>query len=126
MARILVVEDNEDLRLIIKDILEDAGHDISQACDGAEVEEILSIQPVDLVLTDIIMPEQEGIQTIIRLRKQFPDLKIIGMSGGGSLGNAEYYLEMAQEFGANAALQKPFSKTQLIETIQELIGCPTS
>ena len=121
MSHILVVEDSEDLRYIIKDILKKAGHEVSEACDGSEVAALLTGKPIDLVVTDILMPEQEGIQTILQIRRSNPDIKIIGMSGGGA-GGAEHYLEMAREFGANATMLKPFKKTQLLELVDELLG----
>jgi len=124
MSQILVVEDNDDLRTIIKDILEGEGHAVQTACDGSEVADIMAGTQFDLILTDILMPEKEGIQTILEVRHAQPDLKIIGMSGGGQ-GGAEHYLEMAREFGADATLQKPFTKAQLLEHVQTLLGTRT-
>ncbi len=121
MADIVVVEDNTDLRQIIAHILTKAGHSVTEACDGSEILEILAKQPADIVLTDIVMPNQEGIQTIVQIRRHYPHLKIIGMSSGGSEGEG-YYLEMAREFGANATLAKPFPKGKLLETVEALIG----
>ncbi len=123
MSHILVVEDSEDLRFIIKDFLLKAGHRVSEACDGSEVADHLTGDPIDLVITDILMPEQEGIQTILQIRRSSPDVKIIGMSGGG-VGGAEHYLEMAREFGANETLQKPFKKAQILELVDKLLGAP--
>jgi CheY-like chemotaxis protein len=124
MSHILVVEDSEDLRYIIKSILKKAGHRVSEACDGSEVSQCLAGDPIDLVVTDILMPEQEGIQTIVQIRRSNPNIKIIGMSGGGK-GGAEHYLEMAREFGAHATMQKPFKKAQLLELVDELLGVST-
>ena len=121
MSHILVVEDSEDLRYIVKDILKKAGHEVSEAGDGSEVSQCLAGNPIDLVITDILMPEQEGIQTILQIRRSNPDIKIIGMSGGGA-GGAEHYLEMAREFGANATMLKPFEKAQLLELVDTLLG----
>ena len=120
MSHILVVEDSEDLRYIVKDILQRAGHQVSEACDGSEVSDILTGDPIDLVITDILMPEQEGISTILQIRRNNPNIKIIGMSGGGK-GGAEHYLEMAREFGADATMQKPFKKAQLLQLVDELL-----
>ncbi len=121
MAHIVVVEDNADLRLIVAHILKGAGHSVTEASDGSEILEILAKQPADLVLTDIVMPNQEGIQTIVQIRRHYPNLKIIGMSSGGSEGDG-HYLEMAREFGAHATLAKPFSKGKLLEVVDALIG----
>ncbi len=125
MADIVVVEDNTDLRQIIAHILTKAGHSVTEACDGSEILEILAKQPADLVLTDIVMPNQEGIQTIVQIRRHYPHLKIIGMSSGGSEGDG-HYLEMAREFGANATLAKPFPKAKLLETVETLLGTVAS
>ncbi len=125
MADIVVVEDNTDLRQIIAQILTKAGHSVTEASDGSEILEILARQPADLVLTDIVMPNQEGIQTIVQIRRHYPHLKIIGMSSGGSEGDG-HYLEMAREFGANATLAKPFPKAKLLETVETLLGAVAS
>jgi CheY-like chemotaxis protein len=124
MSHILIVEDDADLRCGIKDILKRAGHRVLEACDGSAVSPLLTGEPIDLVITDILMPEQEGIQTIVQIRHSDPDIKIIGMSGGGTegAGGATHYLEMAREFGAHATLQKPFGKTQLLALVDELLG----
>ena len=123
MPHILIVEDSDDLRFIVKDFLQKAGHRVSEACDGCEVTDHLAGDPIDLVITDILMPEQEGIQTILQIRRRFPDVKIIGMSGGG-IGGAAHYLEMAREFGANETIQKPFKKEQILELVDKLLGTP--
>lgn len=120
MACVLVVEDERNLRDIICSILRIAGHEIIEACDGSEISEQLQHRNPDLVLTDILMPEKEGIQTIIELRRHNPNLRIIGMSGGGMEG-PDHYLDMAKEFGANRTLRKPFSKEKLLKTIDAVL-----
>jgi CheY-like chemotaxis protein len=121
MARILVVDDNVRLRAVVRDILTQAGHEVETAGNGIEACQILKRLPVDLLITDIIMPDQEGIQTIISLRRDYPGLRIIAMSGDGC-DNAGFYLEMAREFGADITLHKPFSRAQIIEAVEGLLG----
>jgi CheY-like chemotaxis protein len=121
MARVLVVEDERNLREIICSILQVAGHEVIAASDGSEITEKLQNQTLDLVLTDILMPEKEGIQTIIELRRLNPHIRIIGMSGGGMEG-PDHYLDMAKEFGANQTLRKPFSKEKLLRTIDTVLN----
>jgi CheY-like chemotaxis protein len=120
MAQVLIIEDETNLRGIIRSILEEAGHDVTEACDGSEIAELLADHVPDLVITDILMPEKEGIQTIIELHRNCPSLKIIGMSGGGMEG-PEHYLDMAKEFGADTTLRKPFNKEKLLKTVNSVL-----
>jgi DNA-binding response OmpR family regulator len=123
MAHILLVEDDFNLRSVLAEILEDAGHRVSALTDGKAVEKCMSIDPGDLVIMDIILPEQDGIETINNLRRNYPDVKIIGMSGGGQTGSigAEHYLNAALTFGAHDALQKPFEHTELLDKINAVL-----
>ncbi len=116
MARILVVDDEELARFTLCEILEGAGHDVTEASNGNEAIERQRGQPFDLVVTDIIMPEKEGVETIIELKRDYPDLKIIGISGGGRSRNMDF-LKLAEEFGADAVLAKPFSEDELMERV---------
>lgn len=125
MACVLVVEDEQNLRGIIAAILTGAGYEVIEACDGSEIGACLEGARPDLVLTDILMPEKEGIQTIIELRRQNPELRIIGMSGGGMVG-ADHYLDMAKVFGANQTLQKPFSKEKLLRVVAAVLAAPVA
>ena len=125
MASVLVIEDERNLRNIVCSILRQAGHDVVEVEDGCEVTEEILNQDLDLVITDILMPEKEGIQTIIELHRNNPQLKIIGMSGGGMDG-PEHYLDMAKEFGADDTLQKPFSKEKLLKTVDAVLATPTA
>ncbi len=121
VARILVTDDNARLRAALRNILTLAGHEVETASNGVEACQILDRLPVDLLITDIIMPDREGIQTIAGLHRERPDLHIIAMSGEGSDG-AGFYLEMAREFGADLTLSKPFSKSQVLEAVEGLLG----
>ena len=120
MARILVVDDDARLTAVLRDILTQAGYEVETACNGEEACKAFRRLPADLVITDILMPEKEGIQTITSLRRVCPGLRIIAMSGGGQESPA-FYLEMAREFGADVTLQKPFSKAQVLQAVEDLI-----
>ena len=121
MARILVIDDEEGLRMIVREILESAGHEVLLAGDGQQGLELQRTERADLVITDIFMPQKEGIETIIELRQEFPGIKIIAMSGGGALRTLDY-LPAAQEFGALRTLSKPFEAAVLLATVDELLG----
>ena len=128
MIRVLVVEDDSNLRAIVRRILQRAGYEVIEACNGLEAVEKLhamSDTSVHLVITDILMPEREGIETIVGLRRQHPEIKIIAMSGGGK-GGADHYLEMAREFGADHAMHKPFDKADLLAAVENLVGLATA
>lgn len=120
MARILVVDDDDQIRSLLRRMLQKFGHDVIDAVDGKDALEKYTLNPTDLVITDILMPEKEGIQTIMELRRDFPDAKIIAISGGGAVG-PETYLTMARELGADRTLTKPFTIEALQEIVNELI-----
>ena len=120
MSRILIVEDDTNLRMILQNIVVQAGYSVLTAADGSEALDHIYQDPPQLVITDIIMPETEGIELILSLRKLFPDIPIIAISGGGQLG-ADYYLDMAREFGADITLAKPFDKQMLLDAVESLL-----
>ena len=120
MARILVVDDDALFRETLLTSLEGAGHELSAAANGVECLRLLEQQQADLVIMDILMPEKEGIETIIELRKRFPELRIIAMSGGGAPGKVNM-LEAAKKLGANLGLAKPFRLAALTKSIEEVL-----
>ena len=120
MARILVIDDDDNVRLSVKLALEDADYEVDEAADGAEGMRRLRSQPVDLVITDIFMPEKEGLETIDELKRDFPQIKIIAISGGGSMDPQEY-LQIARKLGADRSLLKPFDIDLLVKTADELL-----
>ncbi|MFC1762746.1 response regulator [Planctomycetota bacterium] len=120
MARILIADDDTHLTSILKDILERHGHEAVEAADGVSALSLCAQQKFDLVITDILMPEKEGIEVISELSKAFPDTKIIAMSGGGRV-DATHYLDMAKEFGADRVIIKPFDHQQIIDTVDVLL-----
>ena len=121
MASILLVEDDEQLRPLLRLVLERGGHQVVEAGNGKEALEIYLRKPTDLVVTDLVMPDKEGLETILELRRIYPDVKIIAMSGGGRTGGTEGYLDLAKKFGANHILTKPFSNQEILEGIQMVV-----
>ena len=120
MATILVIDDEEEIRKILQTILEEAGHEVSLAVNGAEGLSLFREEPVDIVITDLIMPGKEGIETIRDLRAQFPDVKIIAISGrGGSYTNAN--LDRAVMIGADRSVAKPFGVSDILRVVGELV-----
>ena len=119
--RILVIEDDAEVRGMICKVLNKEDYDVVEAENGNEAFKLLNSEAnIDLVITDIIMPEKEGIETILELNKDYPHIKILAISGGGK-GSAQDYLSMAKGMGADVTLKKPFVKQELLEAVQELL-----
>jgi DNA-binding response OmpR family regulator len=118
MARILVIDDDPDIRAFLEEILKPAGHEVILAADGREGMERYRTSPADLVITDLYMPNQEGLETIRELRTCFPEVAIIAMSGRTA---ALTMLSVAQKFGAVEVLRKPFSADELIAAVEEAL-----
>lgn len=121
MARILVIDDEELVRAAVRVTLEGAGHQVTEAEDGEEGISRQRERPFDVVITDILMPTKEGIETIMQLRKDFEDLKIIAISGGGRTDNVNY-LDLAEKLGAEKTLVKPFTNAELLQSVDECLS----
>jgi DNA-binding response OmpR family regulator len=121
MPRILIIDDDEPFRTMLRMTLTKLGYDVIEAPNGKLGLSLHLASPADLVMTDLIMPEQEGLETIRLLRRKQPEVKIVAMSGGGRI-NARDFLVVARMFGANRTLVKPFSREQLEATLAELLG----
>lgn len=106
---------------MISRTLTTAGYEVVEAADGRSGLSAYRQQPCDVVLTDIIMPDVEGLQTIQELRRDHPDIRIIAMSGAGATRGAGY-LDLASKFGARHILQKPFRQEQLLAALDEVLG----
>jgi YesN/AraC family two-component response regulator len=124
MARLLIIDDEKLARITLRKILESAGHHVVEASNGSEGIAMYRANPTDLVITDIIMPDKEGVETIIELKRDFPDIRIIAVSGGGRTRNLDF-LKLAQENGAQHVLAKPFSRQELIGAVNSVLtGSP--
>jgi DNA-binding NtrC family response regulator len=117
---IVLVDDDELLRTALVAILERAGFTVHATVDGEQALRFIEKNPVSLVITDLIMPQIEGIELIVRLRKSRPDLKIIAISGGGRV-RPETFLGAAKSLGAWKVMSKPFSTPDLIAAIHEAL-----
>lgn len=123
MARILLVDDDEFVRGILRKALVSAGYEVEEAPDGKKALASYRQQASDLVITDLVMPEKDGLEMIRELRSLDPAVKIIAMSGGGRmLGPAQLYLASARIFGAVRILAKPFNASALLQAVSDVLS----
>ena len=120
MARILIIDDDDSVRAMLRLTLAHHGHTVIEARNGKEGLERFAPAAADLLITDIVMPEQEGLGVLMELRKRQPPVKIIAISGGGQQ-SAVDYLHMAKLLGATKVLAKPFSNEALMAAVNELL-----
>jgi DNA-binding response OmpR family regulator len=120
MSKILIIDDNGSLRKLIRQLMETAGHCVHEAENGRLGMLAFEQLRPDLVITDIIMPEQEGLETIVRMGKQRRDVRIVAISGGG-VGSKEDYLYLAEKMGADRVMAKPFDLNAFADMVQELL-----
>ncbi len=121
MASILVIDDEAPIRKMLKKLLERNGHNTLEAENGNQGLKVFKTAFPDLIITDLIMPDKEGIETILELKKLDPDVKIIAISGGG-VTEPEMYLDLARRFGAARAFTKPVDNKTLINAVNELLA----
>ena len=120
MKQILIIDDETQIRLMLKKILEREGFRATVASDGKEGMDLFNNEPADLVITDIIMPEKDGLEVILELKKSYPDVPIIAISGGGK-NSSSHYLDMAKLLGANAIFEKPIDKEELLNAVKKYL-----
>ena len=125
MALILIIDDEPQIRSMLKLMLEREGYEVAEAPDGIEGIRVYRQKPADLVITDLIMPNKDGIGMIIDLKKEFPNVKIIAMSGGG-LNKPEGYLKGAKKLGAACTLTKPIDRDEMLKAIKDVLQSPSS
>ena len=130
-AKVLIIDDEKDIRIVLKEIFERADFDVEVAADSNDGMNLLRKGPVDLVVIDVIMPGKDGVTAAKEIRKEFPATKIIVISGGGNVGPGDYepgaikttaYLASAIAAGVDLTLTKPFDRNQLIKAAKELTG----
>jgi CheY-like chemotaxis protein len=131
MAKIIVIDDEEDIRNVLKEVLERAGYKVSVASNSENGLELLRHEGADLVITDIIMPGSDGVDTVYRIRMEFPKTRVIVISGGGNVTPMDYepgaikteaYLASASLAGADVTLKKPFDRQELLDAVKELMA----
>jgi CheY-like chemotaxis protein len=124
VKKVLIIEDDEFVQKMLKQTFERAGYEVALASNGAAGVKLYDsklslLEPFDVVITDLIMPEMEGIETITKLRKSNPNVKIIAISGGGR-NKPEDYLHLAQKLGAVYTFTKPVDRDALLQKVSEL------
>ena len=121
MAHILLIDDDDDVRTMIRLTLVQFGHTVIEARNGREGLALFPHAAADLVITDIVMPEGEGLEVLMALRRHVPPVKVMAISGGGRVSAADY-LHMAKAMGAAKVLAKPFSAEVLLAAVNELLA----
>jgi CheY-like chemotaxis protein len=119
MKNILVLDDNEDIRRLLILMLSVEGYNVHDAAETDTAFKIIRNTHIDLIITDLIMPDKDGLEVIIELRRDFPDIKIIAVSAGGRIGPSTY-LDMANKLGAHRVFNKPFNQQEIIQAVGEL------
>lgn len=121
MATVLVIDDDDMVRTMLLRTLTRGGHTAVGARDGIEGVARFRESPADLVITDIFMPNQEGLATIMELRRSFPAIRIIAISGGGARASLDV-LPVAEALGARKTLRKPFTPAEVMDAVQDVLG----
>jgi len=122
MARILIIDDDEHVRSVLQKMLVRAGYEVVSAANGKQGIRIFNENPTDLVITDILMPVMPGSRLISILRKEHPTVKIIAISGGGSMNQPGGFLTLARDLGAHQILTKPLKFDDLIAAVEEALA----
>jgi DNA-binding response OmpR family regulator len=130
VARVIVIDDEEDIRRVVKEILVRAGFEVDVAANSEDGLDLLREKGADLVITDVVMPGKDGVATAYDIRMEFPNTKIIVISGGGNAASRGYepssikteaYLASASVVGANVTLTKPFNRQELVDVVTQLL-----
>ncbi len=119
-GNIIVVHDDENIRLTLRQMLESSGYDVSEARDGKVALWLFKEKPADLIITDVIMLEKEGLEAIMELKCYFQDVRIISISGGGE--EEKKVLNISKKLGVDFALTQPFEKEALLKSVKELLA----
>ncbi|MBF0159455.1 MAG: response regulator [Magnetococcales bacterium] len=122
MAHILLIDDEQSIRYLLRRYLEDEGHQVTEAVNGHEGVQVGREGQFDLVFTDMIMPEKDGVEVIMELLESQPQLKIIAISGGGRGLDARFNLQIAEDFGALGTIAKPFNREAVMSMVNRLLG----
>ena len=117
MKKILLIDDDSELREVLSQTLSQAGYEVTTASDGRQASALYRRNPPDIVITDIYMPNKDGLEALMELRHGFPDVKVIAVSGGVSKQNI---LQVATALGASCTLAKPFQPAELLAAVEKV------
>lgn len=121
MKKILLVDDEDAIRSMVRAVLMQGNRSFSEAANGREAQALLDAEEYDLVISDVIMPDCDGIELVMAIRRKLPDIPVIMMSGGGRV-NASHYLDLAEKLGAISVFEKPFNTAELRSKVIEILG----
>lgn len=121
MEKILIIDDEEFIRKMLRKLFEKNNYEVIDAINGSQGVQLFKEHHPDLIITDLIMPEKEGLETIIEIRKLNSDIKIIAMSGGGIV-EPEMYLNLSKKFGAQYSFAKPIDNEELLLAVKNLLS----
>ncbi len=122
MSTVLIIDDEDHIRILLSRILKKEGYDVLEASDGVDGVALVKSAAIDLVITDIVMPNKEGIETISDIYDYDPNMKVIAMSGGGVHLNVETCLDVARMSGALKVLRKPFRIEEVTTVVSEILA----
>jgi CheY-like chemotaxis protein len=122
MRTAIVADDVPEIRFLIARILEPAGFTVLGAENGLEAVELLKTNPCDLLVTDVLMPDGDGIELIEEVKKSDSDVRILAVSGGGGLLEPDYCVKLAKAIGAHAGIMKPFDRVQFLAAVDDALG----
>lgn len=122
MATVLLVDDEVSVREMVSEVIRQCGHKVVTAGSVAEARGYFTSQKIDLVVTDLVMPEQSGIDLILEFKQIKPNVKVLAISGGGGITGRFDYLPIASLVGAGAILKKPFSINEFSKKLEELLS----
>lgn len=121
MARILVVDDEENMRFMIREMLEEDSHEVTEASSGKEAITEFRRTPVDLVITDLVMPDKNGLDLIMDIKQDYPSVAILAISGGGGVNGRFDYIPIAELIGASSVMRKPFKLADLRDKVNSML-----
>ncbi|WP_462325820.1 response regulator [Desulfoplanes sp.] len=121
MTNILIIDDDPQIRMMLSELLEREDYRVDVVSNGFEALEQFGREKPDLIITDVVMPDMDGLELMLRLRKQQPGLKVVAISGGARIG-PESYLKLADKLGADATVAKPMDIVKLLDTVKELVA----
>lgn len=121
MSQILIIDDEPQIRSMLRQIFEREGLEVMDAPDGDVAMKLLRQQQADVIVTDLIMPDKEGLETIMEIRQEFPQCKIIAISGGGR-NDPKDYLQLAKKLGAARTFAKPIERKAMVAAVKELLA----